>query len=274
MLGWQIAERCFVEEARTEGIATDTFGSPGANAATADQLRYIEQAVAGGADGIMSTSFTNGDAVEAAFQAARDKGIYVGTMASGDTTEARNFDVGIDIVQFGKDMADQVASQSGTRRVAIVVQSLTGTPKEFTDAFTDQARKHDNLELVQTVTDDGVVTKDAELVSGLLSAHPDITDIVSAQGGSTAGITTAIRERGKQGEVMLTGNSIADPAPASLEDGSAYAFYIQKKCDLGRLAVQNMVALSKGENVARNIPIETGFVTVKNYKELDLEVWN
>jgi ABC-type sugar transport system substrate-binding protein len=271
---WQGAEKCFVEAAEAAGIDAQVYGTPGANTSTSDQLRFIEQAVAGGADGILGTSFTNDSAVEAAFQAARDKGVLIGTMASGDATQARNFDVGIDIEQFGRDVADEIASRPGQHEVAILVAGLTGTPKIFADAFTEQAATHDNVSEPRLVTDDGNVTKDADVVSGLLTAHPETTDIVAVNPGSTTGVATAIRERDRVGEVVLTGNGIADPAPAALEDGTAAAFYIQKKCDLGRLAVESMIALSDGEEVARNVPIDTGFATVEDYQDLDLAVWN
>lgn len=273
VLSWQIAARCFVEAAEAAGIETDVWGTPGANTATADQLRFIEQAVAEGADGIVGTSFTSDTAVEAAFQSARDAGILVATMASGSATEARNFDVGIDITKFGEDTVDEIASNDGQHKVALLVAGLTGTPKQFIDAFEARAAETDNVEVIQVVTDDGVVTKDADLINALLTAQPDVTDIVAVNPGSTAGVVTAIRERGKAGEVSFYGNSISDPAPASLEEGTATAFYVQKRCDLGTLAVEKMIALAAGDDVPRNIAVETKFVTVDDYAKLDRETW-
>lgn len=271
---WKGAEACFLDAAKKAGIDAKVYGTPGASTSTADQLRFIEQAVSEGADGILGTSFTGDTALEAAFQSARDKDVLVGTMASGDATKARNFDIGIDIVKFGQDMADQVALRPGEHRVAIVLPGLTGTPKIFQESFAAQAKTHDNVEIAQAVSDDGNVTKDADLVNSLLTANPDITDVVAVNPGSTAGIVTAIAERNKIGEVFMLGNGLADPAPAALENGTAAAFYVQKKCDLGKVAVEKMVALSQGKDVPRNVAVATVFATQDNVKSLDPKVWN
>lgn len=271
---WKGIEKCFVEAAEAAGITTKVVGSPGANTQTSDQLRFIEQAVAEGADGIAGTSFTSDTGLEAAYQTAQDRGIVIATMLSGDATQARNFDVGVDIVKFGQDMADQVASRAGGHKVAILLPGLSGTPKIFSDAFQERAASYDNVDIIQTLSDDGVVTDDADLVGGLLTAHPDVTDIVTVNPGSSSGVATAIRERGKIGQVFLTGNSIAEPAASALDDGTAAAFYVQRKCDVGRLLVENMIAAHNGDDVARNVPIETKFVTKENYRELDLTEWS
>jgi len=265
---WQIAQKCFENEATKKGLQARSVGVPSSGTSAAAQLELIQQAVAAGADGIAGTSFAGAEALEPAFAAAKEKGVLVATMESGDATKARTFDVGLDIVKFAKDMVDQVASRPGKHRAAILAPGLSGTPKIFADAARAQAKAHDNVEITELISDDGAVAKDADLMSNLLTAHPMTTDILAVNPGSTAGVVTAIRERGRIGEVFLTGNGLADPAREALTSGAAAALYVQQICDVGTLAVDTMVAASKGEKVDRVIPVKTDFATKKNIDSL------
>lgn len=266
---WQVTAKCFTDEAKVKGLTAKVVGTPGVNTNGSAELEFIQQATAANVGGIAATSYANGASLEPAFAAARAKGILIATMESGDATQARNFDVGLDIPKFGRDVADEIAARPGKHNVAILDPGLTGTPLIFNIAFKAEAAKKSNVTVTQIISDDGIVTKDAGLVGSLLTAHPDVTDIVAVNPGSTAGVVTAIREHGKIGKVFLTGNSKADPAKAALDSGAASAFYVQKQCDLGTLAVDNMVLASMGKTVARNIPVETSFATKANFASFD-----
>jgi erythritol transport system substrate-binding protein len=262
---WQVTAKCFTAEAAKKGLKSKVVGIPGNDTDSSAEIGFIEQATADGEGGIAATSYANTASLEPAFEAAHKKGIIVATMESGDATAARTFDVGLDIPKFGRDMADQVASRPGNHIVAIVDPGLTGTPKIFNDAFESEIKGKSNITVLQIINDNGAVTTDADLVGSLLVAHPNVTDIVAVNPGSTAGIVTAIQEHNLVGKVFLTGNSKAAPAQAALDSGAAAAFYVQKQCDLGTFAVDNIVLASEGKKVPRDIPVSTSFATKKNF---------
>ena len=268
---WQVTAKCFADEAKRKGLQAKVGGTPGVNASNSALLEFIQQATAANVGGIAATSFTDAASLESAYATAKSKGIIIATMESGDATQARNFDVGLDIPKFGRDMADEIASRPGQHNVAILIQVLTGTPKIFNDAFKAEAATKSNVKLVQIVTDGGTVTNDADLIGSLLTAHPSVTDIVTPNPGSTAGVVTAIKEHDRLGKTFLVGNSKADPAKAALDSGAAAAFYVQKQCELGTLAIDNMILVSQGKTVPRNIPVQTSFATKANFASFSNE---
>lgn len=270
---WQSIAGCFTAQAKKRGVAARVVGSPGDNFNTTKALDYFQQSVASGAGGIALNTAGGAATFESTVAAATKKGVKVATLESGDATKARTFDVGIDIPQYARKVAAQVASMPGTKHVAILTIALTGTPKIFNDTFKQAIASDPSIKLGPIVIDNGDVTKDADLAGGVLTAHPETNLIVTVNPGTTAGVVTAIKEHHALGKTSLIGISLDASSKAALQSGAASAIYVQRVCDVGTLAVDNLIAAQQGKATARDIPIRTSFATKSNYTTFD-SGWN
>lgn len=263
---WQLIAKCFSKEAARLHLQAKVVGTPGVSTSTANTLNDLQQAAADGIGGVALATFSDGAAFEPAIAAARKQGLQIATMESGTASPARTFDVGLNITQYGINVAHEVASLHGNLNVGILVPGLAGTPVQFDNAFKQTIKGTPKVKLTDIVSDNGQVTNDADLVGAMLIAHPNINVVVAVNPGSTAGVVTAISEHNDIGKVSLIGNGIANPAPQALKSGAAAAFYIQNVCQVGTLAVEDMVAAAKGKQVPKDVGVPSSFATKKNYK--------
>jgi ABC-type sugar transport system substrate-binding protein len=270
---WQTVARCFQDQAEKRGVTAKVIGSSGSRQDARQTLGLVEQAVAEGTDAIILLTAGGEAVLESALAQAKSKGVLIATMESGSATKARHFDVGIDIPQFAKDVAAQIAKSPGPKNVGVLSVGLTGTPKSFNETLATSLAAVPDAKLVDIVTDNGDVTKDADLANNLLSAHPEINIIVTNAPGMMPGVETAIRERGALGEVSALALSFDDSTKAALESGAAAGVYIQRLCDVGTLGVDNFVDLAAGKKVLENIPVKAQFATKADYKTFDQD-WN
>ncbi len=267
---WQNVETCLREAADEAGVEVKVVGASGGSQDARATQRLVEQAIASGTDAI-SVLTAGGEAIlTSTLQEAKDQGIYVATMESGSTTELRNFDVGLDIPRFAEDVAAEIAKQDGPKKVGVLSVGLTGTPKLFNDTLEEALADVEGAEIVDVVTDNGDVTKDADLVGDMLTAHPDIDYVVTNAPGMMAGVETALREKGVIGDVSAFALSFDDSTKAALESGAARGVYVQRLCDVGTLTVETFVALAAGEDVPKDVPVEAEFATKDTYESYDV----
>jgi ribose transport system substrate-binding protein len=112
--------------------------------------------------------------------------------------------------------------------------------------------------------DGGDPNKTADVVGQSLAAHPEANVVWTWEGTGVAGITTAIKEKGLEGKVVGVTNDLTDQSVAGVREGLIYGTMRQHFCDMGRLAVENMIKLGKGEQVPASIDTGTTFVTKDN----------
>lgn len=259
---WDAIVKCFRSQAAAKGVKAVITGPPGASAYNLQSLLELtQQAVASGTSAIALTTSFSAPSFDPVIKQAKAKGVFIGTMESGDASPGRNFDVGLDIMGYARDAANYVGKMSRPKNVAIVAQNLTGTPKIFIDTFKAQLARYPDAKYVTQVLDNADTTKDADLVSNLLSSHPETSIIVSANPASTAPIATAIKEAKAEGRVHLLAITRDAPGLAALEGGTAEALYVQRLCDVGTSAVDSFVALSQGKPVRSLIPVSAAYVT-------------
>ena len=75
---------------------------------------------------------------------------------------------------------------------------------------------------------------------------------------------TAIKEKGLVGKVVGVVNDITPEVVAGLKEGTLYGTSKQNFCGMAEGAVKNIIALSKGETVPKNIDTGITFVTMDN----------
>jgi len=94
--------------------------------------------------------------------------------------------------------------------------------------------------------------KAAQVVSGILAAHPNVKAIYATDGPMGQGAAAALRTAGKRGKVKLISFDAEPALVAALRNGSIDALYAQAPYIEGYNAMTSLVRYLRGAGAARN----------------------
>lgn len=257
------ADKCFKETSAKLGINGQTSGPTGLQVDNQFVLDRLSQYIATGAKGIILVPF-DGPMYEPVMKEAKSKGMFVVTMNTGDTTKTQDVQVGTDYGNQGKVVAQNLAARSGQQNVIILGNQPTGVHRVFVNGFEAAAKSFPNVKMVAEGFDSGDPSQTTDVVSRIMTAHPEANVVLSWEGNAVAGITTAIKEKGAVGKVVAVVNDMTPEVVAGLKDGTIYGTSRQNFCAMASKGVESIVALSKGEKVEKNIDTGITFVTKAN----------
>lgn len=262
--GFNIIGDCFKKEAERLAYEPVLVGTSGSAVDNQGAINLIEQAIVQDTDALLAF-VTETELFTPVIQKARAEGIYVGGIASGDKSTGQNFLTGTVWAAAGATVADAVGPRNPDARVGFLSVSPTAAVQsEAIRGFKERAaEKFPNMEMVQTVYDDGDPTKDVEVVGNMLAANPEI-DLLFLVPGNTAGGLTAVRERGLAGKIDVISGDLTDDHRAAIESGEMYGVTIQDWCGIGESAVRMFGELAAGEEVPFVNDTGVRFVTKEN----------
>lgn len=174
--------------------------------------------------------------------------------------------VGADHHQLGARVGEWLVDNPAPSKEVGVVTQPPGTFESTDDrveGFMD-AVEVDGYEVVATVNTDLTLDKTRTQVTNMLSAHPNIGAIFSANGPIGSGTTAALKGNDSvdQLTVDFEGANIAN-----IESGAVDAVGHQHPFDMGYLAVKNMVKVLEGEEVPKEIFTKVAVVDKTNVDE-------
>lgn len=263
---WATFDKCFLDHTKELGIKGTTSGPTALALDNAFTIDRISQAITQDYDAILSVPIEPAQ-FDPILQKAKDAGIILGTVNTGDSTDLQDFTLGTDYPAYGASVAKQIGGIGGAQKLLLV----TNGPGGIGDVIIDSIKKNlpDNVEIVDTVFDSADPAQTADVVSRGLTAHPETTVVWSWQGTAVAGISTAIKEKDAVGKVYGVVNDLSDQSIAGIREGTIYGASKQNWCDMATKAVDLAVAVSKGEDVPPSTDTGTVFVTKDN---LDAEI--
>ena len=187
--------------------------------------------------------------VRAAIEALHESGIAVITMVSDVTPSRRLHCIGIDNLAAGRVAASLIGRFNAGRRgrVAMVAGSLAlRDHSERALGFT-QVMQQDYPHLVllpaAEALDDGRVA--AGLTRVLLAEHEDLVGIYSI-GAGNRGIIEAVEQSGRQHDIVLVGHELTAHTRRALLGGTFDAILHQQVSDEVTVAVEALMAASRG----------------------------
>ena len=260
---WAEADQCFNDATAAAGVKGMTSGPTGLQVDNQFVLDRISQYIATGADGIIVVPL-DGPMYEPLMKEAKEKGIWVVTLNTGDTTKIQDVLLGTDYANQGKTVAENLAKRGGEQNVLILGNQPTGVHRVFVDGFVAGTATNPNVKLIAEGYDQGDPSLTTDVVSRLLTAHPEANVVLSWEGNATAGIITAIKEKGLVGKVVGVVNDVTPEVVAGLKEGTLYGTSKQNFCGMATGAVEAIVALSKGETVEKVIDTGITFITLEN----------
>lgn len=260
---WAEADKCFNDAIAAAGLKGQTSGPTGLQVDNQFVLDRISQYIATGSNGLIIVPI-DGPMYEPLMKEAKEKGIWVVTLNTGDTTSTQDVQLGTDYANQGALVAENLAKREGEQNVIILGNQPTGVHRVFVDGFLKGAEKFPNVKMVVEAYDQGDPAQTVDVVSRALTAHPEANVVLSWEGNAVSGITTAIKEKDLVGKVVGVVNDITPEVVAGIKDGTIYGTSKQNFCGMASGAVDAIVKLSNGESVPKNIDTGITFVTSDN----------
>jgi ABC-type sugar transport system substrate-binding protein len=258
---WGTANACFMSETAKLGVKGVTQGPTGLQVNDQFVLDRISQAIAQNYGALIAVPITP-SAYEPLFQRAKSQGMEIATLNTGTATKTQNLEVGTDYTTQGANVAASIGKRPGQQNVGIITNAPGGIGDVIINAF--KSHLPANVKVVATAFDAGDPSKTVDVAEQLLTAHPETNILFSWEGTSVAGITTAIKEKGKTGQVFGVVNDLTPQVVDGLRGGTIYGTSQQHFCTMAKDAVDGLVAVSEGKQVPATTDTGTTFVTKSN----------
>jgi len=230
------------------------------------QVRLVEDMITRGVKGVILCAI-NADAIVTAVKKCNSAGIPVVMFNTQDKLAGGKVDcyVRYDQYEGGAKMADFVAQQfNGKANVAII----EGLPSVHTTSrkggFIDQAKKkYPGIKIVATQPGDWEREKGMNAAANMLQAHPEIDVFFSLCDEMGLGAVKAIEQAGSKAKVVsFDGNPNAIEA---IKAGTCMIATLSiNGVETGKLCVQALDKIIKGQQVDEIINVETVVVTKQN----------
>jgi ABC-type sugar transport system substrate-binding protein len=268
---WATANTCFNSETAKLGVKGVTQGPTGLQVNDQFVLDRISQAIAQNYGALIAVPITP-SAYEPLFQRAKTQGMEIATLNTGTATKTQNLEAGTDYGTQGAQVAADIGKRPGQQNVGIITNAAGGIGDVIINAF--KSHLPANVKVVATAFDAGDPSKTVDVAEQLLTAHPETNILFSWEGTAVAGITTAIKEKGKVGQVFGVVNDLTPQVVDGIRGGTIYGTSQQHFCNMAKDAVDGLVAVSQGKQVPPTTDTGTTFVTKGNLDAVLAEAKN
>lgn len=120
----------------------------------------------------------------------------------------------------------------------------------------------DNIQ--EIVFCDSSYTKAQELTLELIEKYPDLKIIIGLNENAAVGAAWALKEAGKEGEILLVGFDSSLEEVMLMEEGVFQGIVIQNPFNMGYLGVEQAIKLVSGEEIEANIDSGSKLITMDN----------
>lgn len=185
--------------------------------------------------------------------AAKTPVVAVDRAVNGATV---NSFIASDNVAGGALAADALAKAIGEKGKIIVLQGTAGTSaaRDRGQGFTDAIKKYPNIQIVATQPADFDRTKGLDVATNLMQAHPDAVGIFAENDEMALGAIQALGDRAGKSVFVVGFDGTADGV-AAIKAGTMAASIAQQPEDLGKSAVDTLLALIDGKTVEKTIGV-------------------
>ncbi|GAB4423886.1 MAG: ABC transporter substrate-binding protein [Anaerolineae bacterium] len=156
--------------------------------------------------------------------------------------------------------ADKMAELiGGEGEVAVIVHDQTSrTGIDRRDGFVKRIEeKYPNIKIVDIQYGGGDHLKSTDLAKAIIQAHPNLKGFFGANEGSAIGVLNAVKELGKEGQIVVIGYDAGKQQKDAVRSGVMAGAISQDPVSIGYKCVESAVKALKGEELPKII--DTGF---------------
>lgn len=249
------------------GVAVDWKG-PASETDITTQINMVEDAISRGVAGIVLAP-SHGEALVPMVERAARQQIPVTVFDSGLSSEAYLSYVATDNRAGGVQAAERMATRlNGRGTVAILgVKKGSVSTDEREQGFAETlAQRFPDITVVQWLYGEASATRSLAIAEDILTAHPDVQGIFASNETSTVGAVRALRQRQRQGAVVLVGFDATPDLVNEVREGAIDALVLQDPFRMGYDGVRTIAERRAGRTPARRI--DTG-VTLLTRESID-----
>lgn len=241
------------------------------NATVDEQNSILESAAATNPDGIaIDPNDPQGSAQ--VIQEIRERGIEVVFFASpppeGTELEDLTF-IGNDTYQQGVVAANRLVELLDGKGKVAVMQGVPTAPSHSTryDAHIDILSEYPDIEVIEGgVSNDDIQTAQQQAAS-IISSNPDLDGYLMSDAAAPIGISSAIEEAGKVGEITVVGIDSLNSIVEKIEEGVLDSSSATKPRMQGSYIVDTLYRSSIGLELPKMIDTGIDVVTQENTKD-------
>lgn len=253
------------EAARDAGVLIEWQG-PSAETEFARQIEIVDAMINQRVDGIVLAP-TEANALVNVVERANREGIPVTIFDSGINTDNYVSFVASNNHKAGETAAHTLAKLLGGRGKIVVVKNVPGSASTMAreQGFDEaMARDHPGIEIVDFKYCQSDRALALQVSENMLTAHPDLDGMFASAEPATVGAAKALRNRNLEERVKLVGFDWTYTLERDFREGVVRALVVQDPFQIGRRAVQTVLAALRGETPPKRIDTDTHVVTLEN----------
>lgn len=237
-----------------------------------EQKRILEDLVTAGVDAVVLAP-ANTEAVRGPVMDLIRAGIpvvYDNTLGPSDVDYLTY--VGIDNVQVGKDIAEEMAKRMGGKGYLLVMEGVPGqsTSDMRTNAAMEYlATKYPNIKAERVITN-WMFDKGRQVAEDYITKWGDkLTAIIAVGGNQAEGAIEAVKAARMKNPVLISGFDVQEPQYIAVSKGDEVFTVSQGVYDQAYLSVVACIRALNGEKVPRFIQATITIVTKENLAKMD-----
>lgn len=255
---WQAVQKGATDEAAKLG-AEITYEGPASESEVDKQLTMLQTALDKNPAAICFAALDS-KAATPLLEKAKAAGIPVVGFDSGVDSDIPVTTVTTDNAKAAGEAADQMAKLIGDAgKVAIIVHDQTSkTGQDRRDGFVAQIEAaHPNIEIVAIEYGAGDPVKSADFAKAIMTANPDLKGFFGANEGSIKGVLNALKETGKEGQIVAIGYDSGQQQIDAINAGTEAGAITQNPVGIGAKCVSAAMDAIAGKSMDK--VIDTGY---------------
>jgi ribose transport system substrate-binding protein len=171
--------------------------------------------------------------------------------------------IGSDNVEGGRMAGNYLAARLQGKGKIAVLEGIPGheTGDARLKGFREAVSKTPGLQIVASQTANWERDQGYTVCQNLLQSHPDLQGIFACNDLMALGALEAIAQARSASKITVVGFDATSDARQAIRSGTMAASVAQNPEAMGRLAVENALALIQGKNISSEIPVPVELVT-------------
>lgn len=261
---WQNVNKGAVAAIEGNTEHTVSFNGPASEAAVADEVALVENAINRGVVGIVLAP-SDPEALIPVVKKANEAGIPVAVIDSalgeGGNGLYQTF-LSTDNCAAGRMAAQTVIDAVGTTGKVAVMSYVAGVGSEIgrVGCFVEHLKANSELEVVGPYYSQSQMATALNQTTDVLAANPDLKAIFGANEPTAVGVGRALVQAGKAGQITAIGFDGNEDLQAFVRDGTLSGTLVQGSFQMGDYGVKAILDILAGTKVEAQI--DTGVVLV------------
>lgn len=245
-----------------------SFQGPTTESAVSDEVNMVQNAVNRHVAGIVLAP-SDPDALVPVVKKAYENGIPVVIIDSALSDAGKGYYqsfLSTDNRKAGELCAQEMIGKVGTTGKIAVMSYVAGVGSEVgrVGGFTDYIEQNSDLEIVGPYYSQSQMVKAMNQTTDVISANPDLKGIFGANEATAIGMSRAIVQSGKKGQLIAIGFDGNKDLSGFVRDGTLDATAVQGSWQMGQKGIETIVKLIKGEKVDSFVNTGVILVTKEN----------